>query len=130
MTIKLKKQEMCGLLLDNPITINGITFDYLDDVKIYMLENNIDIEVIDDIYENGVEDDDYNDNDNKGMTYNDYWHIRVWFFAKDILLPDEEAERLSKEWREETERLDKLDDERRKKLLEEKRKKQKEELLK
>ena len=27
-TIKLKKQEMCGLLLDNPITINGITFYY------------------------------------------------------------------------------------------------------
>jgi hypothetical protein len=54
MTIKLKKQEMSGLLLDNPITINGITFDYLDDVKIYMLENNIDIEVIDEIYDNGV----------------------------------------------------------------------------
>ena len=73
----LKKDEITNYPLDEFVTIDGIRFKMLDDLKIYILENNIKI------YFNGKEDIFSEPYQYQNMSRNDIGHIKDWYWLKD-----------------------------------------------
>jgi hypothetical protein len=68
----LKKQEMSNLPLDNSLTINNKKYIMLDEIKIFMLENNLNPDnFLLELHEKDK------------MSYNDYWHLRRNFSLKN-----------------------------------------------
>jgi|LauGreDrversion4_2_1035121.scaffolds.fasta_scaffold1688528_2 hypothetical protein len=71
----LKPHEITNFPLDEFVIINGIEFRMLDDIKIYILENNLSLydnkeDILDEPYKN------------QNMSYNDSKHLRDWFFER------------------------------------------------
>jgi hypothetical protein len=73
----LKPDEITNLPLDEFITINGIRFKMLDDLKIYILENNIKLSF------DGKEDIFSEPYQYQNMSANDRGHIKDWYWLKD-----------------------------------------------
>ena len=73
----LKPDEITNLPLDEFITINGIKFKMLDDLKIYILENNIELSF------DGKEDIFSEPYQYQNMSVNDIGHIMDWYWLKD-----------------------------------------------
>ncbi len=73
----LKPHDITNLPLDEFITINGIKFKMLDDLKIYILENNIEISL------SGKEDIFTEPYQNQNMSDEDRKHIKMWYWLKD-----------------------------------------------
>lgn len=71
MSIILRKHEISNLRLDNYLIINEndkeIIFEELDQVKIYMLNNQKTEKFLEKLYY-----------DDCVLSYNDYWHLREW----------------------------------------------------
>ncbi len=71
----LKPNEITGFPLDEFVTINGIYFKMLDDIKIYVLENNLGLyddkeDILDEPYKN------------QNMSVNDTTHLRDWYLCR------------------------------------------------
>jgi hypothetical protein len=85
----LRKHEKSNLLLDKYFYIieNGvkIIFEELDQIKIFMLEKNKTDKFLDDHYYGELDED-------TELSYNDYWHLREWYFFKDAYASEEESE--------------------------------------
>ena len=64
--------------MDEFITINGIYFRMLDDIKIYIIENNLKLS-----NNEGKEDIFTEPYQNQNMSINDINHIQRWFWCKD-----------------------------------------------
>ena len=73
----LKHDEITNLPLDEFVTINNIRFKMLDDLKIYILENNIKITF------DGTEDILSEPYQYQNMSRNDIGHIKDWYWLKD-----------------------------------------------
>ena len=73
----LKPDEITNYPLDEFVTINGIRFKMLDDLKIYILENNLKISF------NGSEDIFSEPYQYQNMSRNDIGHIKDWYWLKD-----------------------------------------------
>lgn len=73
----LKPDEITNLPLDEFITINNTKFKMLDDLKIYILENNLTItfDGTDDILTEPYQ--------YQNMSRNDISHIKDWYWLKD-----------------------------------------------
>jgi hypothetical protein len=100
MSITLRKHEISGLRLDKYFEVienNQTTmFEFLDDIKIFMLKNNKTDKFLDQHYFGDIDDD-------TELSYNDYWHLREWYFFKDVDLPQEIADKNKQE------KLDKIE---------------------
>ena len=73
----LKKYEITNYPLDEFVIIDGIRFKMLDDLKIYILENNIKINF------DGKEDIFSEPYQYQNMSTNDIGHIKDWYWWKD-----------------------------------------------
>lgn len=73
----LKQDEITNLPLDEFITINNIKFKMLDDLKIYIIENNLIISF------DGSEDILSEPYQYQNMSRNDISHIKDWYWLKD-----------------------------------------------
>lgn len=73
----LKPREITNFPLDEFVVINGIQFKMLDDIKIYILENNLSLhddkeDILNEPYKN------------QNMSRDDIIHLRNWFHEKDL----------------------------------------------
>jgi len=73
----LKPDDITNYPLDEFIKINGEEFKMLDDLKIYILENNIKL------YFNGKDDIFTEPYKEQNMSWNDIKHIKDWYWRKD-----------------------------------------------
>ncbi len=73
----LKPDEITNLPLDEFVIIGGIKFKMLDDLKIYILENNIKI------FFDGSEDIFTEPYREQNMSWNDIKHVKDWYWWKD-----------------------------------------------
>jgi hypothetical protein len=73
----LKPHDITNLPLDEFITINGIKFKMLDDLKIYILENNIKLSL------DGKEDIFTEPYQYQNMSDDDIKNIKMWYWWKD-----------------------------------------------
>jgi len=74
----LRPYDITNYPLDEFVTINRIIFKMLDDLKIYIIENNIEIS-----NNTGKEDIFSEPYQNQNMSINDINHIRKWYWCKD-----------------------------------------------
>ena len=73
----LKPDEITNYPLDEYIIINGIEFKMLDDLKIYIIENNLKLSF------DGKEDILSEPYQYQNMSRNDIKHLKSWFWRKD-----------------------------------------------
>ena len=94
MSIKLRDHEITNLPLDDFFHIieNGkkIVFTQLDDVKIYMLQNNLTEEFLEEHYYGEIEDD-------TTLSEDDYWYLRRWIIFRDVYVTGEARDKLIKQ---------------------------------
>ena len=73
----LKPDEITNYPLDEYVIINGIEFKMLDDLKIYIIENNLKLSF------DGKEDILSEPYQYQNMSRNDIGHLKDWFWRKD-----------------------------------------------
>lgn len=73
----LKEDEITNYPLDEYVIINGIEFKMLDDIKIYIIENNLKLSF------DGKEDILSEPYQNQNMSTNDIKHLKSWYWRKD-----------------------------------------------
>ena len=91
MSIILRKHEISNLRLDNYLTIKEndktIVFEEIDKVKIFILETKKNEKFLEEHYYGEIKDDSL-------LSYNDYWHLREWYFFKDSYASDDVGDKI------------------------------------
>lgn len=88
MSLSLREIEKSNSNFDSVLKIKDNEFTSIDDFKIYILKENKDARFFNvDLEEMYCQD---------KISYSDYWHLRDWFFMRDLWPSDEELVELKK----------------------------------